>query len=349
MLPTLSVARKVLELNPENRVLYVGSLKATDKRLVSNAGYGFIGIPTGKWRRYFDLRNILDIFTFFIGFVFSLFIIIFYWPNKVFIKGGYVGLPVGLAAWLLRRKIILHESDAVMGVANKMLMRFADKICVSFPPDLYKLPDNIKSKMVYTGVPVNDVFYSKELGSTNVSLDSDKPLIMVVGGSLGARAINLIIKKTADKLLDKYQIVHLSGKLDYPMLKQWSDNLDLNNYHLFDFLPSTQVASFMKQADLIISRAGATAIAEISAVAKPNILIPLKGSANNHQYYNALYLDNQEASVMIKQDDLNSELLLNSVDKIIDSDLNKRLSFNIATFSKTDASAQIAGILLNNT
>lgn len=347
MLPTLSIARKVCELNPENKVLYIGSLKATDRKLVRNAGYNFIGIPTGKWRRYFDLRNILDIFTVFVGFIVALFIIIFYWPNKVFIKGGYVGLPVGLAAWILRRPIILHESDAVIGLANKMLMRFADKICVSFPVDLYKLPRSLKSKMVYTGVPVNDVFYAEELGDINIDLDSAKPLILVMGGSLGARPINLIIKKNIPKLLEKYQIVHLSGKLDYLMLKQWSDSLDINNYHLFDFLPSTQVASFMKKSDLIISRAGATAIAEIAAVAKPSILIPLKGSANNHQYHNALYLDNQEASVMISQDDLSSELLLGNIDKIIQSDLGKRLSFNIATFAKADAADQIASLLLN--
>ena len=347
MLPTLSVARKVCELNPENKVLYIGSIKATDRKLVRNAGYNFIGIPTGKWRRYFDLRNILDIFSVLAGFVVALFIIIFYWPNKVFIKGGYVSLPVGLAAWILRRPIILHESDAVIGLANKMLMRFADKICVSFPVDLYKLPHNLKSKMVYTGVPVNDVFYAEELGDINIDLDSAKPLILIMGGSLGARPINLIIKKNTPKLLEKYQIVHLSGKLDYPMLKQWSDNLGINNYHLFDFLPSTQVASFMKKSNLIISRAGATAIAEIAAVAKPSILIPLKGSANNHQYYNALYLDNQEASVMISQDDLSSELLLSNIDKIIQSDLSKRLSFNIAAFAKADAADQIASLLLN--
>jgi len=145
---------------------------------VCNAGYNFIGIPAGKWRRYFAWRNILDIFITFIGFVFAFFIIIFYWPNKVFIKGGYVGLPVGLAAFILRRKIILHESDAVMGLTNKILMRFAYKICVSFPIELYKLPNNLASKLIYTGVPVNDVFYIKELGDTNnVSLDPSKPLI----------------------------------------------------------------------------------------------------------------------------------------------------------------------------
>lgn len=347
MLPILSVGRKVLDLNSENKVLYIGSLKPTDRKLVRNAGYRFIGIPTGKWRRYFAWRNILDIFTAFIGFIFAFFIIIFYWPNKVFIKGGYVGLPVGLAAWILRRKIILHESDAVIGLTNKILMRFANKICVSFPLDLYKLPNNLAVKLVYTGVPVNDVFYTKELGDTNISLDPNKPLILVMGGSLGARSINLIIKKIVSKLVEEYQIVHLSGKLDYPMLKQWSDSLDIKNYHLFDFLPSTQIASFMKKSDLIISRAGATAIAEIAAVAKPSILIPLKGSANNHQYYNASYLANQEASIMINQDDLSSELLLDNIDKIIKSDLNKRLSFGIANFAKKDANIEITSILLS--
>lgn len=346
MLPTLSVGRKIRNLSPKAKIVYIGSTKASDRRLVTAQGVKFIALPAGKWRRYFDVKNILDIFITGIGFIYSLFILIFYWPNRVFVKGGYVGVPVGLAAWMLRRPIILHESDAVMGAANRFLARFAQTVCVSFPVESYNLPEVVKQKMVYTSLPVNEVFYTKEAGDLKFGLKYSKPIVLVMGGSQGARPINKVVQKTVPNLVDRYQVVHLAGGLDYQALKQWSGVQQFNDYYLFDFLPNTQVASLMKRAAVIVSRAGATAIAEIAASSKPAILIPLLGSANNHQYHNAKYLSDQSASVMIEQEGLTPEVLIKNVDKIIRSDLAKRLSFNISNFIKKDSAKLIANIIL---
>lgn len=352
MLPTLSVGRIIRERNPAVNILYLGSTKSIDSKLVREAGFSFIGIPAGKWRRYFDLRNFGDIFITCFGFVMALVIIAIFWPNKIFIKGGYVGVPVGLAAWVLRRPIILHESDSVIGVANRILIRFANQVCVSFPPDTY-LSDSERSRsftssLIYTGIPINNVFYVKEPGSINIPLIEDKPLILVMGGSQGARAINKVVKDALPELLKDYQVVHLVGGFDYQIFQQWVKNAEVKNYYLFNFLPNTQIASLMKQAAVIISRAGATTIAEIAAVGKPVIFIPLPSSANNHQYHNAKYLADRGAAIMIDQNEATAQLLIEKVNKILKSDLGKRLVFNITSFAKKDAAEKIADILIGS-
>jgi len=324
-------------------------MQLTDSRLVREFGFRFLGVPAGKWRRYFDLHNLIDIFVTLVGFIVSLFVVLIFWPNKVFIKGGYVGIPVGLAAAILRRPIILHESDSVMGIANRILARLANRICVSFPLNSYQLPVSIKKKMIYTGVPVNEAFYSKELGSLDMPLKENKPLVLIIGGSQGARIINQTVKKALPQILEKYQVVHLSGSLDYSILKNNLNQFDNSNYYLFDFLPNIQIALLMKRSAVIVSRAGATAIAEIAAVGKPAILIPLKGSANNHQCRNADYLSQIEAAIIIEQDNLTPQLLVDSIDKIVQSDLNKRLSFNISSLMQKDATTKITKILLDKT
>ena len=308
------------------------------------AGFRFLAIPAGKWRRYFDLRNLLDIFITIAGFFSAFVAIVTFWPDKVFIKGGYVGMPVGLAAWILRRSIIIHESDSVMGMANRVLFRFAKHVCVSFPVDAY--PPELEDKLIYTGVPINELFYSRETGSLNMELIEDRPLVLIVGGSQGARAINNIVKNILPQLLEKYQVVHLSGNLDYDSLKDLSERIGDKNYHLVDSLPNTQMASLMKKATMIISRAGATAISEIAAVEKPAILIPLRGSANNHQQCNAKYLAEKEAVLTVDQDKVDIDELLEAIQKIINSDLGKRLAFNIATFAKPNATQKITELLL---
>ena len=315
-----------------------------DGKLVREAGFRFLAIPAGKWRRYFDLRNLLDIFITIAGFFSAFITIIMFWPDKVFIKGGYVGVPVGLAAWILRRPIIIHESDSVMGMANRILFHLAKQVFVSFPVDAYS--PELKNKLIYTGVPINELFYSKETGDLSMELVEDKPLVLVIGGSQGARAINNIIKSILPQLLEKYQVVHLSGSLDYDSLKDLSKKMGDKNYHLVDSLPNTQMASLMKRATMIVSRAGATAISEIAAIEKPAILIPLKGSANDHQYYNVKYLVEKGAVLMVDQDKVNAEELLEAMQKIISSDLGKRLAFNIASFAKSDATQKITELLL---
>lgn len=347
VLPALSVARAILSGEPKAQLLYLGSLRGNDRKLVTEAGIKFIGIPAGKWRRYFDLRNLGDVLVTLVGFVTSLFTIIFFWPDRVFIKGGYVGVPVGLAAGLLRRPLVLHESDTVMGAANRVLAPLARKICVSFPIEAYGGNKRISRKLLFTGVPVNEVFYDKTIGKLVIPLTDKKPLLLVTGGSQGAHAINQLIHGSLPQLLRDYQVVHQTGALDYAAAQSWKESSGVSrDYYPVDFLPNTQIASLVKRASVIVSRSGATAIAEMAAVGRAAILIPLPGSANDHQYHNAKYLSDKGAAVLLPQAEATPEVLLERIERVVRSDMGKRLAFNIRELAKPDAAERIAGELL---
>jgi UDP-N-acetylglucosamine--N-acetylmuramyl-(pentapeptide) pyrophosphoryl-undecaprenol N-acetylglucosamine transferase len=347
VLPALSIAREILKKDPKAQLLYVGSLKGTDRALVTEAGIKFIGVPAGKWRRYFDLRNLIDIVVTLVGFITALFVVIFFWPDRVLIKGGYVGVPVGLAAWILGRKLILHESDAVMGVANRVLAPLARKICVSFPLEAYENNKRLLRKLVFTGVPVNSMFYDKTIGQIDLSLNDKKPVILVTGGSQGAHAINQLIQGSLPQLLSEYQVVHQTGTADYAAAQSLKASSDLGrDYYPIDLVPNTQMSSLMKRAAVIISRAGATAAFEIAAVARPAILIPLPGSANNHQYANAKYLSDKGAAALLLQSEATPAVLAERIERVVRSDMGKRLAFNIRELANLAAAEQIATEIL---
>jgi len=325
--------------------LYVGSLRRNDRALVEAAGFKFIGIPAGKWRRYFDLRNLIDLVVGIFGLFSAFFVVLFFWPNKVFIKGGFVGLPVGIAAYILRRPIVLHESDIVMGVANRMLAKLAQKVCVSFPLDGYNLPPAIKDKLVYTGVPISEIFFDSSNSKLELPLANHLPLILIMGGSQGAHAINKIVKTVLPQLVLEYEVVHLTGESDYSMMKNWADTNKIDSYHLLASLSNEQVALVMDKAALVISRAGATALMEIAAKGKPAILIPLPGSASNHQYFNAKYLSDRVAAVLMNQISITPEGMINMVHQVTKTNLGDELKKNVANLSVRNAAHEIADML----
>jgi len=325
----------------------VGSRKITDRQLVESAGFKFKSIPAGKLRRYWTLQNLWDILATGVGFFISLGLIIQFWPDRIFIKGGYVGVPMGLAAWLLRRPIILHESDARIGLANKLLMPLAKWVCVAFPYDSYNLPKSYTTKLIHTGIPLSEIFYQSEISNnTGIPLNDNKPMILVIGGSQGARAINQVIKTILPNLVQNYLIFHLAGKTDFASIKEWAEAERFRNYYLFENLPNEQIAYLMRRAAIIISRAGATAIAEIAASARPVILVPLPESANNHQLRNAEYLADRGAAILVRQEDFIPEVIQEWIFKILNSDLGSRLVFNIKQITQKGASEKIAELIL---
>ena len=276
-------------------------------------------------------------------------IIIRFWPDKVFIKGGYVGVPAGLVAWILRRPMIIHESDSRIGLANRFLMPFAKWVCVAFPLDAYRVSRISAKKLVHTGIPLNEVFYQSELSNnTGIPFSGNKPFILVMGGSQGAQAINQVVKTALPDLIQDYQVLHLAGAHDFAELKGWAGTERFRNYYLFESLPNEQVAYLMRRAAVIISRAGATTIAEIAASARPAILIPLPGSASNHQLHNAEYLVAKGAAVMLEQDELTPAILQERIFKILNSDLGLRLVFNIKSITQKDADIKIADLILSD-
>ncbi|MDE6995191.1 MAG: UDP-N-acetylglucosamine--N-acetylmuramyl-(pentapeptide) pyrophosphoryl-undecaprenol N-acetylglucosamine transferase, partial [Lachnospiraceae bacterium] len=260
-------------------------------------------------------------------------------PDVVFSKGGFVSVPVVRAAGSLGIPCIIHESDMTPGLANKLCISVAKKVCCNFPETLQQLPP---SKAVLTGSPIRQELSSgsREAAYKLCGFDSSKPVIMVVGGSQGSAAINQAVRDVLPELLTDFQVVHLCGK-------EKMDNLLLTTpgYKQFEYIKS-EMKDLFAMADMVISRAGANAISELLSLKKPNILIPLPStSSRGDQLLNARSFESQGFSIVIDEDDLTNKLLLEKV---------QELYFNRKTYvdamrksSQRDAIGVIVGLIEN--
>jgi UDP-N-acetylglucosamine--N-acetylmuramyl-(pentapeptide) pyrophosphoryl-undecaprenol N-acetylglucosamine transferase len=334
VLPLMSIADELIKQNAH--LLYIGSGNEIEKEEAAKRSIQYKKILTGKYRRYFDLMNVVDFFKFIIGFFQSFFIILFFWPDKVFSKGGFVGLPVVNAAWVLGRPIYIHETDAVLGIANKLALNKCKKIFVSFAVKYYdQLPAD---KVVYSGNPLNSKYQKIIKGKL---FFNNKKTILITGGSQGARFINQTVAAIMERLTKKYNIIHLSGKLDYPWLvkNKW------DHYKLYDF--SADFPKFLYNCDLVISRSGGT-IFEIAYCKKPAILIPLASAANDHQEKNAKILEKENAAVVLREKGLTSDSLYDIINNLLDDKkLLSDLSYKIASFSSPEAAKIIVKKILS--
>ncbi len=291
-------------------ISYIGSYDGIEKKLIGDFNIPYQGISTGKFRRYLDPKNFTDPFRVIKGYGEAKKYLKQVKPDVVFSKGGFVSVPVVRAAASLKIPCIIHESDMTPGLANKLCIPVATKICCNFPETAAYLP---KDKAVLTGSPIR-----KELAQGNrlAGLDlcgftANKPVIMVMGGSLGAANVNKAVRSILPELLKDFQVVHICGK-------DKIDNLLLNTpgYKQFEYLKS-ELKDMFAMADLIISRAGANAICEILALQKPNILIPLPAaSSRGDQILNALSFEEQGFSLVLQEDDITDRLLLDTIHRL---------------------------------
>lgn len=291
-------------------ITYMGSYDGIEKRLIGDFDIPYVGISTGKFRRYLDLKNFTDPFRVLKGFSEAKKFLKSYRPDVVFSKGGFVSVPVVRAAAALGIPCIIHESDMTPGLANKLCIPVAKKVCCNFPETLKLLPEN---KAVLTGSPIR-----AELGQGNklagldmCGFNANTPVIMVIGGSQGAANVNKAVRDSLNKLLEDFQVVHLCGK-------DKMDNLLLNmsGYKQFEYVKA-ELKDLFAMADLVISRAGANAICELLALKKPNILIPLPASrSRGDQLLNAKSFESQGFSIVINEDDLTTELLVDRVHEL---------------------------------
>ncbi len=293
-------------------VSYIGSYDGIEKRLIGDFDVPYYGIATGKFRRYFDLKNFTDPFRVIKGFSEAKKYLKAISPDVVFSKGGFVSVPVVRAAASLGIPCIIHESDMTPGLANKLCIPVAAKVCCNFPETYNLLPEG---KAVLTGSPIREELAtgSKETGLNLCNFHNLKPVIMVIGGSLGASNINLYVRKALPALLEKYQIVHLCGK-------EKVDNLLLNTsgYKQFEYVKE-ELKDLFAMADIVISRAGANAICELLALKKPNLLIPLSAKASRgDQILNANSFLSQGFSMVLDEDDLTEDVLIQAVDTLYD-------------------------------
>lgn len=291
-------------------ITYMGSYDGIEKRLVGDFDVPYVGISTGKFRRYLDPKNLTDPFRVIKGFSEARKFLKAYQPDVVFSKGGFVSVPVVRAAASLGVPCIIHESDMTPGLANKLCIPVAKKVCCNFPETMKLLPAD---KAVLTGSPIRaELSRGNKLAGLNMcGFTANDPVIMVIGGSLGAANVNKTIREALPRLLTDFQVVHLCGKGKV-------DNLLLNTprYKQFEYI-KTELKDIFAMADLVISRAGANAICELLALRKPNILIPLPASSSRgDQLLNAKSFEAQGFSIVLNEDDLTPELLADKVHEL---------------------------------
>lgn len=291
-------------------ITYMGSYDGIEKRLISDFDLPYVGISTGKFRRYLDPKNLTDPFRVIKGFSEARKFLKGYKPDVVFSKGGFVSVPVVRAASSLGIPCIIHESDMTPGLANKLCIPVAKKVCCNFPETLKLLPEK---KAVLTGSPIRAELAqgNKLAGLSMCGFSANKPVIMVIGGSQGAANVNKAIRAALPDLLTDFQVVHLCGK-------DKIDNLLLNTagYKQFEYIKA-ELKDLFAMADLVVSRAGANAICELLALKKPNILIPLPASSSRgDQLLNAKSFEAQGFSIVINEDDLTTELLVDKVHEL---------------------------------
>lgn len=318
-------------------------------------------IRAGKFRRYHGVsvirqlldiptlvHNVFDISLVIIGFVQSFIRLLLWRPQVIFLKGGFVCLPVGYAAWLLRIPFVIHDSDAHPGLTNRLLAPHAKAIATGAPLEYYSYPAD---KAYYVGIPTQADLkplnseqkrHTKEL----LHVPSDLPLIVVTGGGLGAKRINDALIAIAPQLLTQASIIHLSGNYQYKELQKKVPQSE--NYKLFAFIENvSHMAKIIAAADIVISRAGATTMLELAAVAAPTIIIPNDQLTGGHQTKNAEVYQTAQAALVITEDKLkdNNVLLTTIFELLRSSEKRDGLGKNLYQFAKPLAAQDMARII----
>lgn len=306
--PNIALLPRLKELDYE--VYYFGSYDGIEKKLIADFDIPYYGIATGKFRRYFDPKNFTDPFRVVKGYSEAKKYLKELQPDVVFSKGGFVSVPVVRAAASLNIPCIIHESDMTPGLANRLCIPVAHKICCNFPETMQKLSPE---KAVLTGSPIREELARghAEAGRRLCGFNTDKPVIMVIGGSLGSVNVNRFVRAALPLLLTDFQVVHLCGK-------DKVDNMLLNQpgYKQFEYL-KTELKDIFAMSDIVVSRAGANAICELLALKKPNILIPLPSSSSRgDQLLNAKSFESQGFSIVIDEDDLSEKLLAEKIHEL---------------------------------
>lgn len=306
--PNIALLPSLLENSFE--VSYIGSYKGIEKDLIEAENIPYYGISSGKLRRYLDLKNLSDPFKVIKGLGQSIRLLHKLKPDIIFSKGGFVSVPVVLAAKFCHIPVIIHESDITPGLANKIAIPAAKKVCCNFPETLKYLPEE---KAVLTGSPIRQELLAgnPEHARSYCHFQKDMPVLLVIGGSSGSKVINDAIRAQLPMLLKNFQIIHLCGKGNL-------DNALINTkgYAQFEYI-SQQLKDMFALADIVISRAGANAICELLALRKPNILIPLSAAASRgDQILNAKSFEKQGFSYVIEEENLTSGTLWTAIDTV---------------------------------
>ena len=373
MTPVIAVVREIWEIRPRAKIEFW-----TDKKYFKNTkklafendmDLRVRKIAAGKLRRYtnfkfidylqhFDviLQNIADFFRIIGGFIQSFWRLIRNRPDVIFLKGGYVCLPVGTVAKWLHIPYIIHDSDATPGLTNRLLSKKATKVATGMPLKYYNYPEE---KAVWTGIPINQEFHpvgekkqkslKKELG-----FNENEPLLVVTGGSLGAENINVAIRERLPELLKMTSVLLVAGRERYPEMldlkdyEKWEDGKLVSNFRMLEF--SGEMYKLFGAADLVVSRAGASTMTELSSMAKAVIMVPNYKLPGYHQVKNAETYAKENAAVIVEDNKMQKDpsLLLKEIKKLLkDKKKREELGANLKTFSKDNAAKNLADIVID--
>lgn len=352
--PQVAVARSLLKLGArlgiDLRFYYVGPA-IFDPLIFQNEGINTYWIRAGKYRRYMSFLNIVDLFKILIGFFEALWHLWRIMPDVVFSKGGYGAFPVVLAAWIYRIPILIHESDSVPGVVNKISAKWAKRIAVSFERSKDFFPSS-KTSLVGHPIRLELLDQNKEEAKKNIGISSDRKVVLVMGGSQGSTRINDFILDSLPKIVGLYELIQITGVSDFNRVKGEGeimiDPSYRNFWHIYPFLDENGVADAYAAANVVISRSGAGSIFEIAFLGKPSILIPLPEAAQDHQRENAYEYSRISEAVVLEEGNLTPGIILTLIEKILsDPVLFHSMSEKAKKFANFEATDIIAGELIN--
>lgn len=356
--PLIAVARSLKKLAEEQKILNLELIYLSDEPydagLLQSENIKFLSIPAGKIRRYFSLKNLFDPIKTVLGILKALWLVFLHYPDVVFAKGGYASFPTLFAARLLRIPVLVHETDTIPGKTVLWASRFAKRIAISFPESGKYFPSD---KIALTGNPIR-----KEISGGTIAeardifrLEENLPIILVTGGSQGAEKINEAVLDILPELLEFSQVLHQTGKNNFQSVKARAGivlerSAFARRYHLFDFLDEVGIKNAYASASLVVSRAGGSNIFEIAAAGIPAIIIPLPGSAQDHQRENAYAYARAGAAEVIEQENLTPNIFLGRIKGLLnDKSRREKMIGSAKAFSKPDAADKIADEIIKLT
>lgn len=351
--PIIAVAEALHDIQKERKLLepelYYFGPNVFDERALYENGITFVKTPAGKMRNYFSLMNFFDIFTTAWGILDTIFKLYSIFPNVVFSKGGYGSVPTVIAARVLNIPVIAHDSDAVPGRATLMAAGFAKRIAISYDEAFQYFPDKIKSKVALVGNPVRrDLQNPAREGSYEfLELERAVPVLLVLGGSLGAEVMNNTILEALPDLVARYQVIHQTGQAHFESVSQTAKvvlekNERRYHYKPFGYLTPLAMKMAAGAADLVISRAGSGSIAEIASWGKASMLVPIPEEVSRDQRSNAFAFARTGATVVLEQGNLTPHVLVAEIDRLF---INPKARTDLADAAKKFAKRDAASVL----
>ena len=317
--PLIAVAEELREIDASLELYYFGP-DPYNRELLETHSIKYILCPAGKLRRYFSIQNLLDAFRSFFGIFVAVWKLFVIYPDVIFSKGSYTAVPILIAARFLRIPVVIHESDAKPGRANRMARKFARYIAVSYDDAAQFFP---AEKTALTGIPLRREITTRNTDAhTQLGIPNDRPLIYVTGGSLGAERINNIILRTLPELLTQYRIFHQVGESNLEALRPTAQSLLADNplsqyYYIVGSVPGKTVSLLLDAAALVITRAGSTTLFEIAEHAKPAIIVPIPEEVSHDQRSNAYAYARTGGASVIEEKNLTEHLLTSEIRSII--------------------------------